>query len=1089
VKVGDRAERSRSQVRNDRALSWASKQLPIARTVEPSLDRVLVQRAGNHCIHCLLSETATPTPVHGNRGLQAKLKVGASDDPMEREADRVAEEVVTSPLSDELTPHAELKAPSRSTGHTPPFLQRKCTACEDEEETSVQRSTAGSSPDGALQRRMMRVQMQRGTAHGPEALSAPLIVHDTLRSPGHTLDRLTRGSMESRFGRDFSHVRIHADTQASESARAVNARAFTVGSHVVFGERQYSPQTTNGRRLLAHELTHVVQQTSPTVTAAARPGLVPGANHTQESAGGPLLARQPADVDPVRHEHSAPPPLEPSAAKTSSDVIVDALEGYTTRFDSETILNQFRGKSAVMVLAIVATLKSRAPAYGYSANEMFDWLLGDLTEENRRELRQILARSGSTDAERIVVNELMALLRGYTSEDNSADVFGLLHGYSGSLDGVLVHLETAMGQRRDDMREQLFGDLDRVNSERLRQLFLARGGPIATGYAAARTARKIMNLLAGYTSHSDSSDIVWNFRTVPEALRSLVYVRLDELCRSGRHEPAEDVLMHDMDASDYKQLHGMAGLAIRSYEDTRTTAESIVSDLEWAAVVSEWALCGVIGIVTGLLSLVWDILKGVKDVPIAVWDLIWSLVYLLSWGAAGSSNWLRVKTFFTGLGNLLSNPGEAWDKFWEEQALEFHTIEGPLADCRRAEFVARKFTTALGNVALIFAAGYGVAKGAVSGVRAVATGAELAETFGVRSVAWIGARLARRRIGRFVAEKAGVASALLKVVREPMVILRSVSTRVRAVQIMAEDFGYWHYIRVQAGTAVRAGMEAATSQIARERRFWEDNRKYWRERGLEQQVRHEDLTQDFATVEQHLGANERPDPPSAVMDLVEDARQLDGESASLHSDVVGKATTAPTQPTLHTAMAGTAAQSAKSWDELTALAEAVTPRATAGGFRSNLARSGNRGVMVLEGPVGAQVAAAESMAGYGSTLAGEHATHGIGMQLGENLPEGLTSAPARFNLSEMKVVENSIRSTAIAASEVRARVETKTRLLIEYTLVAGEEVPLLVGIDREAWVVLPGSDRIFHFAKFKAHLDPATRAVTVTSDDVWRPEW
>lgn len=93
--------------------------------------------------------------------------------------------------------------------------------------------------------------------------AVPSIVHDVLSSPGQQLDDTTRAFMEPRFGRDFSHVRVHADSRAAESAGAVNARAYTVGRNVVFGAAQYSPGTSEGRRLLAHELTHVAQQQTP----------------------------------------------------------------------------------------------------------------------------------------------------------------------------------------------------------------------------------------------------------------------------------------------------------------------------------------------------------------------------------------------------------------------------------------------------------------------------------------------------------------------------------------------------------------------------------------------------------------------------------------------------------------------------------------------------------------------------------------------------------------------------------------------------------------------------------------------------------
>ena len=94
---------------------------------------------------------------------------------------------------------------------------------------------------------------------------APPIVHDALRSSSRSLEPATRASLESRFRYDFSKVQVHTDSTAERSARAIQARAFTVGRDVVFGEGQYSPQTRDGQRLLAHELTHVVQQDSATL--------------------------------------------------------------------------------------------------------------------------------------------------------------------------------------------------------------------------------------------------------------------------------------------------------------------------------------------------------------------------------------------------------------------------------------------------------------------------------------------------------------------------------------------------------------------------------------------------------------------------------------------------------------------------------------------------------------------------------------------------------------------------------------------------------------------------------------------------------
>ncbi len=129
-------------------------------------------------------------------------------------------------------------------------LQRKCACgsysgggeCDKcrEDKTKLQRAAAGSEKPNGL----------------------PLIVHDVLSSSGHTLDADTRAWMEPRFNHDFSGVRVHTDERAAQSAREVNALAYTVGQDVVFGAGQYAPGTERGSRLLAHELTHVVQQSS-----------------------------------------------------------------------------------------------------------------------------------------------------------------------------------------------------------------------------------------------------------------------------------------------------------------------------------------------------------------------------------------------------------------------------------------------------------------------------------------------------------------------------------------------------------------------------------------------------------------------------------------------------------------------------------------------------------------------------------------------------------------------------------------------------------------------------------------------------------
>ncbi len=165
------------------------------------------------------------------------------------------------------TMQAQMKAPSAikpvALATQSRLLQRKC-AC-------------GGSPgvDGeCTECRAKRLSMQRQAATNPAASSSavPPIVHDVLSSPGQMLDAGTRAFMEPRFGHDFSNVRVHTDTKAVESARAVNALAYTVGRNVVFGTGQYSPGTGEGKRLMAHELTHVVQQSQNSVGSLTQIG-------------------------------------------------------------------------------------------------------------------------------------------------------------------------------------------------------------------------------------------------------------------------------------------------------------------------------------------------------------------------------------------------------------------------------------------------------------------------------------------------------------------------------------------------------------------------------------------------------------------------------------------------------------------------------------------------------------------------------------------------------------------------------------------------------------------------------------------------
>jgi hypothetical protein len=186
-------------------------------------------------------------------GLQTKLKVNEPGDTYEQEADRIAEQVLATP-----THPAVSGAP-------------------------------------------LRIQRFVGQSTG-QTQAAPTSVAQALASSGRPLEPALRQDMEQRFGQDFSQVRVHTDAKAAESARAVNALAYTVGRSVVFGAGQFAPETTTGRGLLAHELVHVIQQAALDGSLYNLNGAFLQRRLVTESAGGCGLCQEARFVGTEVHQ-------------------------------------------------------------------------------------------------------------------------------------------------------------------------------------------------------------------------------------------------------------------------------------------------------------------------------------------------------------------------------------------------------------------------------------------------------------------------------------------------------------------------------------------------------------------------------------------------------------------------------------------------------------------------------------------------------------------------------------------------------------------------------------------------------------------
>lgn len=207
----------------------------------------------------------------GNRALgrvlQAKLTVGPSNDRYEREADRVADQIL-----------GMISPPKPAASETPRGIQRRCKACaggapcpncDTANDIDLQPLAPGITP--LLQRSRVAAGAKNGlTAHVSAGGQAPTATVDdsvaTPRGAGKPLSPETRAFYEPRFGTDFSAVRVHNGIWAESATRSLSARAYTLGKDVVFGKGEYRPESDAGRRLLAHELTHVVQQGKATAS-------------------------------------------------------------------------------------------------------------------------------------------------------------------------------------------------------------------------------------------------------------------------------------------------------------------------------------------------------------------------------------------------------------------------------------------------------------------------------------------------------------------------------------------------------------------------------------------------------------------------------------------------------------------------------------------------------------------------------------------------------------------------------------------------------------------------------------------------------
>jgi Domain of unknown function (DUF4157) len=246
--------------------------------------------------------------------------------------------------------------------------------------------------------------------------AAPPAVGEVLRSPGQALDPATRAFMEPRLGHDLSTVRVHTDGAAAASASSVNARAYTVGPHIVFASREYAPRTAEGGRLLAHELAHVVQQ----------------------SGGGAVVQRAPAPKKTTQ--------LEPAKSGPTLGMPARAGNGMSTlRAKSAEVQRQLQGFSG---------LKEWRLAFHASRDETFREI-SQLTRETSKlqaELREILDKwyftlvenTRLTDIQRRLDDTMKRLGEAYWKLRWPSDAEKAYELQSQKMEAGLVHEQAAI---------------------------------------------------------------------------------------------------------------------------------------------------------------------------------------------------------------------------------------------------------------------------------------------------------------------------------------------------------------------------------------------------------------------------------------------------------------------------------------------------------------------------------------------------------------------------------------------------------------------------------------------------------------------
>jgi hypothetical protein len=512
----------------------------------------------------------------------------------------------------------------------------------------------------------------------------------------------------------------------------------------------------------------------------------------------------------------------------AAQVVYDALSGWTTSEDSATIRSQVVGKSKAMTDAINLGVAQRA---GEQVTYAMEWMESDMVTSDWKAVLGHLITVKAYLVERVIGYKLYSLLLGYTSEDDSKAILALLLGDSPAtgdlLDKCLVQLEGKGEYGREYASEKLFGDMLALDAQKLAAHFFANGEK-AQGYASHWRAYKIKELLRGFSGISDSESIVKNFEAVPGKLNLTVLFELNTLCQAEWKESAETVMMHKMQEEDYEKVRALIP-SLAKYDPTKSWLEWSWSKLlnlgDYIEGAFEYVLCGVLGVILGILTIITDLIGAIIDIVVAAKDLLGMIIYYVTRGKFCRESKEKVFNFFKGIGEFFDAPGDAISMMWGELTGEAELIEGPFAECQKAVFWVTRVTNLLVNIVLIFVAGYGAVKLALEGIEAIVllvrSGELINAIKAIPGKLWTAIKKLPPALAKAAATKA---KAIVELITKPAKVIATVREAAALVKLAATDEQFFLFMRQQANEALKKNLDAFKEK---ELDFWRKRKEFW----------------------------------------------------------------------------------------------------------------------------------------------------------------------------------------------------------------------------------------------------------------------